>query len=125
MKNSLLEINELNGVWGSLLCNNQAEIISSVPPANLNKAALENITRHCVEILSTSSVSGQGFKEIVIHFQQRRIFILDLEQAILIVLCTPSIDISLLRMTINVITSRWQTDSKIQKQFKDNYVERL
>jgi len=125
MKNSLLEINELNGVWGSLLCNNQAEIISSVPPANLNKAALENITRHCVELLSTSSVSGQGFKEAVIHFQQRKIFILDLEQAILIVLCTQNIDISLLRMTINVITSRWQTDSKIQKQFKDNYVERL
>ena len=63
--------------------------------------------------------------EAVIHFQRRKIFILDLEQAILIVLCTPSIDISLLRMTINLITSRWQTDSKIQKQLKANFVERL
>jgi predicted regulator of Ras-like GTPase activity (Roadblock/LC7/MglB family) len=125
MKNSLLEINELIGVWGSLVCNNQAEIISSVPPADLNMAALENITRHCVELLSPRSVSVQDFNEAVIHFQQRKIFILDLEQVILIVLCTPSIDISLLRMTINVITSRWKTDSKIQKLFKDNYVERL
>jgi len=125
MKNSLIEINELIGVWGSLLCNNQAEIISSVPPADINKAALENITRHCVELLSTSSLSMQGLMEAVIHFQQRKIFILDLEQAILIVLCTPSIDIPLLRMTINLITSRWQTDSKIQKQLKANFVERL
>ncbi len=125
MKKSLIEINELIGVWGSLLCNNQAEIISSAPPTDINKAALENITRHCVELLSTSSLSVQGLMEVVIHFQQRKVFILDLEQAILIILCTPSIDISLLRMTLNVITSGWQTDSKIQKQLNDINVERL
>jgi predicted regulator of Ras-like GTPase activity (Roadblock/LC7/MglB family) len=125
MKKSLIEINELSGVSGSLLCNNQAAIISSDPPADINKAALENIIRHCVEFLSTSSLSVQGLMEIVIHFQQRKVFILDLEQAILVVLCKPSIDISLLRMTINLITSRWQTDSKIQKQLNDIFIERL
>jgi len=62
---------------------------------------------------------------MVFYFEQRRLFILDLEKAVLIVFCTPSIDMSLLRMTINVATSSWKEDKGIQKLFDDNFVERL
>ena len=125
MIQGLKEINELTGVWGSLLCNNQAKVIASAPPADFNLSALENIARHCVDLMSPGNESFQDLREVVVHFQQRKLFIMDLEQAILIVLCTPSIDISLLRMTINVMIIRWEADSKIQKQLKDNFVERI
>ena len=125
MKQSLLEINELAGVGGSLICNNQGGVIASAPPAGFNQSALENIARHCVELLSTGGDSVQGLQEVVMHFQEKRLFILDLQQAILVVLCTPSVDISLLRLTINVITSSWDEDSQVQKQLSENYIERL
>ncbi|MCJ7733637.1 MAG: hypothetical protein MUP11_03720, partial [Anaerolineales bacterium] len=54
----------------------------------------------------------------VIHYSERKIFVLDLEQAVLVVFCSPSVDISLLRMSINVVTTRWLSDNKIQKQLK-------
>ena len=125
MKDGLREINELVGVWGSILCNNQAEIIEDISPPGFNKPALENIARHSLELISTGSETVQDLQEAVFHFQQRTIFILDLQQAILIVLCTPSIDISLLRLTINVVAARWEEDAKVQKRFHDSYVERI
>ena len=124
MKQGLQEINELDGVWGSLICNNQGDLIASVPPPGFESSQLENISRHCVQMLSESSVSVQGLEEMVFYFKQKRLLVLDLQQAVMIVFCTPSIDISLLRMTINVVTSRWDGDKKIQKQFRDRFVER-
>jgi len=125
MKKGLAEINELEGVWGSFICNNQGGLIDSAPPPDFNKSALENIARHSVELLSTGAESVQGLKEVVMHFQEKRLFVLDMQQAVLVVLCTPSIDISLLRLTINIITARWEEDSKVQKLLSKNYLERL
>ena len=125
MKDGLNEINGLIGVWGSILCNNQAEIIEDISPPGFNKSALENIARDSVELISIGSETVLDFQEAVCHFQQRKIFILDLQQAILIVLCTPSIDISLLRLTISVVATRWEEDAEVQKQFHENYVERI
>ncbi len=125
MRQGLTEINELEGVWGSLIINNQGGVIASAPPPGFNQSALENIARHCVDLLSTGGESIPGLKEVVMHFQDKRLFVLDMQQAILLVLCTPSIDISLLRLTINIITSRWDKDSKVQKQLSENYLERL
>jgi predicted regulator of Ras-like GTPase activity (Roadblock/LC7/MglB family) len=125
MNQGLKEINELTGVWGSLLCNNQAGVIASAPPADFIGSALENIARHCVDLMSPGNESFQDLQEVVVHFQQKKLFILDLEQAILIVLCNPGVDISLLRMTINLMITRWEADRKIQKQLKANFVERI
>jgi len=125
MKQGLQEINELTGVWGSVVCNNQGEVFSSAPPPGFNKSNLENVSRHCVEMLASGTEFVTGLGEIVFHFEQRRLYILDLEKAVLIVFCTPSIDISLLRLTINVATSSWKEDNEIQKKIDDNFVERL
>lgn len=125
MKNGLLEINELVGVWGSILCSNQGELIESSPPTGLNESTLENISVQAIELLSSAEKTVIGLREAVIHYSERKLFVLDLEQAILIVFCTPSVDISLLRMTINVITTRWQSDKKIQKKLKEAAVERM
>ncbi|MCJ7716486.1 MAG: hypothetical protein MUO54_08200 [Anaerolineales bacterium] len=125
MKNGLQEINELIGVWGSLVCNNQGDVIVNSSPSSLNKASLENITRHIVELLSSAGDSVQALSEVVLHYSQKILFVLDLKQVILVVICTPSIDISLLRMSVNVVKTRWEGDSKVQQQMKKFFVERL
>ncbi len=118
MKNGLLEINELVGVWGSILCTNQGELIESLPPTGFTNQTLEDISRYAIELLSSAEKSITGLREAVIHYSERKVFLIDIEQAILIEFCTPSVDISMLRMTINVITTRWHSDMKIQKKLK-------
>ena len=125
MNQGLKEINELEGVWGSFICNNQAKILASALPSSLNKSNAENIARHVLAVISTGGDTIQELQEVVIYFQQRRLFILDLQQAILVVICDPSVDISLLRMTVNILTTSWESDANVQKQLIMNYEERL
>ena len=125
MKEGLQEINDLIGSWGSLVINNQGEIIASATPPGLNKADLENISDHVVELFMSAEATVNGLAEVVLHFERKILFIHDLGQAILVVVCIPRADISLLRMTANVVVTTWQNDPNVQKVLKDNFVERV
>ena len=94
-------------------------------PAGLNKSILENINRHAISMFSSADESIQGLSEAIIHYAQKKLFVLDMEKAFLVVICTPSVDISLLRMTVNVVRTNWDGDDKVQKQFQNNFVERI
>lgn len=124
MKAGLKEINELVGVWGSLICNNRGEIIQSITSPGLNKPSLENINRHVISMITTASDPIPGLSELVIHYSQKKIFVLEMEKALLVVVCTPSIDISLLRMVVNVVLTRWEDDAKVKKELENKFVER-
>ena len=125
MKNGLKEINETQGVWGSLICDNQGALIEDLAPPGLNKATLENVSRHVLDMIGTRGEDLAGLNEVVLHYMQRKVFAVDIQQALLIVICTPSVDIPLLRMSINVVIARWQGDPKTQKQFEKVFVERV
>jgi len=125
MKDGLREINELIGTWGSLVCNNQGEIIESITSPGMNKSTLENINRHVISMFSTAAESMQGTAEAVLHYSQKKLFVQDMEKAFLVVICTPSVDISLLRMTVNVVRTNWDGDDKVQKQLRNNLVQRI
>ena len=125
MKDGLKEINELVGVWGSFIANNRGDVILSVAPPALKKPVLENISRQIIELLVSAGDQIDGISEMVFHYSQKKLFLIDLEKAILVVVCTASVDISLLRMTINVIRTGWDSDKSVQKVLEGNYLERV
>jgi predicted regulator of Ras-like GTPase activity (Roadblock/LC7/MglB family) len=125
MKNGLREINELNGVWGSFIANNRGEVLFSAAPPDLKEPILENISRHLLELIGFSGDQLKEHSETVFHYSKKKLFVVDLENAILAVVCTPSVDISLLRMTVNVVRAGWDENPKVQTLLKKNYVERL
>lgn len=97
----------------------------NVSPPTLNKAVLENISRQVLDLLISSGDQIKDLGEMVFHYSQKKLFVLDLEKAILGVVCTPSVDISLLRMTANVVITGWENDQKVQAVLQDNYLERI
>ena len=125
MKDGLKEINELSGVWGSFISNNRGEVLHHNSPPTLNKAVLENISRQALDLFISAGGQITGLRELVFHYSQKKLFVLDLEKAILGVVCTPSVDISLLRMTANVVITGWEADKKVQTILQENYLERL
>jgi predicted regulator of Ras-like GTPase activity (Roadblock/LC7/MglB family) len=125
MKNGLKEINKTVGVWGSLLCDNQGRIIEEVTPPALNKPRMENISRHILETINTMGEELTRMEEVVLHYKQRKLFAVDIQQALLIVVCTPSVDIPLLRMSVNVIVTGWQNDPKVKKELAKAFIERI
>ena len=125
MKDGLKEINELSGVWGSFISNNRGEVLLNVSPPTLNKAVLENISRQALDLFVSAGDQIKDLRELVFHYSQKKLFVLDLEKAILGVVCTPSVDISLLRMTANVVITGWEADNKVQTILQKNYLERI
>jgi predicted regulator of Ras-like GTPase activity (Roadblock/LC7/MglB family) len=125
MKSGLKEINETMGVWGSLLCDNQGRIIEDITPPALNKTRMENISRHILETFTTIGEELTGMTEVVLHYKQRKLYAVDIQQALLIVVCTPSVDIPLLRMSVNVVLAGWQNDPKVKKKLEKAFIERV
>ena len=125
MKAGLREISELNGVWGCFVSDNRGDLIMNLTPPDLKKPILENISRQILELMVAAGDHIKELSEIVFHYSQKKLFVIDLEKAILVVVCTPSVDISLLRMTINVTRSAWEDDPKVQSQLQKQYQERL
>ena len=125
MNAGLKEINELVGVWGSFIINNRGEVILSVAPPGLKKPALETISQKVLGLFVSTNDQIKELSEIVFHYSLKKLFIVDLEQAFLAVICTPSVDISLLRMTVNVVRTGWDSDEKVQAFLLNNYLERV
>ena len=125
MKEGLREINDLVGTWGSLICNNQGEVVEAIVPPGLNTSTQGNINRHVIDLFKVAGDSVDGVTEAVLHYDERKVFVLDLEKAFLIVFCTPSADISLLRMTVNLVLAQWEDDPRVQRAFQDQFVERI
>jgi predicted regulator of Ras-like GTPase activity (Roadblock/LC7/MglB family) len=124
MKSGLREINEIDGVWASLVCDNQGNMIEVNSPPALNESDLENIPSNVLDLMTTTSGQLEGLEEVVIHYQERTVFALDLTQAVLVVIGTPSVDVSLLRLSVNVVLARWMEDTSVQKLLKKRFVER-
>jgi hypothetical protein len=61
---------------------------------------------------------------MVFYYSQKKLFVLDLGKAILAVVCTPSVDLSLLRMTANVVRTEWDDDPKVQTFLDKNNLDR-
>lgn len=114
----------MNGVWGSFIANNQGEIMFSLTPPDLKEPLLEDISSHILDLMVSTSEHLKELSEIVFHYAQKKLFIVDLEDAILAVVCTPSVDISLLRMSVNVVRTGWDDDPEVQELLKKNSLER-
>jgi len=125
MRNGLSEINKLVGVWGSFISNNRGEVMLSVTPPQLKEPVLENISQQVLELINSSSDNLKDLSEMTFHFSQRVLLVVDLEKAILTVVCTPGVDLPLLRMTVNVVRTDWDEDEKVQRYLEKNFLERV
>ena len=125
MKDGLKEINQLNGVWGSFIANNRGEVLLSLTPPQLKAQVLEAVSSQVIELIVSSGDQLKELSEMVFHFSQKKFLVIDLEKAILAVVCTPSVDLSLLRMTVNVVCTGWDEDPKVQTYLEKNNLERV
>ena len=116
MDKGLADINAVAGVRGCITCDNRGGVIASVTPSGLDLAALNNIGRQVTLILAALETAGQAMSELDFTYDGARLVARDLGNAVLVVLCEPQVEISMLRLTLNVVTARWKKDSSVQEQ---------
>ncbi len=123
METVLAEINGVPGVRGSFICDGHGEMIVSAVATGLN-AALDGVGREVTQALAALEMVGEAKSELDFAYSRMRVLVQSLGKAVLIVLCEPEVDISLLRLTVNVVTTRLKGQSEIQAQLHAREVPR-
>jgi predicted regulator of Ras-like GTPase activity (Roadblock/LC7/MglB family) len=123
MDKVLAEINALDGVVGSFICDNHGNVIINTVPVNLNIAALRGISRQITQAIAARMQNI--IHEIDLTYEGFRVLIRDLHQAALVVLCKPDIDIALLRLTLNVNFSKSDIETKLRDIVPEERVIRI
>ncbi len=123
MDKVLAEINALDGVQGSFICDNHGNVIINAVPVNLNIGALRGISRQVTQAIAARIQNG--IHEIDLTYEGLRVLIRDLNQAALVVLCKPNIDIALLRLTLNVNFSKSDIETKLRDNIPEERVIRI
>jgi predicted regulator of Ras-like GTPase activity (Roadblock/LC7/MglB family) len=113
MEQVLAEINALDDVLGSFICDNHGNVIVNAVPVDLNIAALRGISRQVTQAIAARI--QHRIQEIDLTFTGFRVLIRDLHQCVLVVLCESDIDIALLRMTLNVNFAKADIEAKLSE----------
>jgi predicted regulator of Ras-like GTPase activity (Roadblock/LC7/MglB family) len=124
MKKVLADINGVAGVRGSFICDNRGEVIANATPTGLDTVTLNGIGRHVTLTLAALETAGEAICDLDFTYEEARLVVRDLANAVLVVLCEPQVDIAMLRLTLNVAVAHCEDDGEIQSQFEARAAEK-
>jgi hypothetical protein len=87
-------------------------------------AELEGVGGEVTQTMAALEMIGEAKSELDFAYLRTRVVVHDLEKVVLIVLCEPKVDVSLLRLTVNVVTTRLKGYSDMQAQLDAREVEK-
>jgi predicted regulator of Ras-like GTPase activity (Roadblock/LC7/MglB family) len=116
MEQGLQEINSVQGVQGSLVCDNQGAVFASGPPEGVEEQHLEEICRHCLDALTAVEIVQGPCEELDLKFPEYRVLVRDYQTHLLLILCSPRVNPSLVRLSVNVVTAQWKEDQAVQRR---------
>lgn len=103
MANRLNEINSITGVMDSVLINKDGSIVSLQKSPYLTKGLLESISKEVLKLDATIDAAGEGINGFDLLYDYGRVVVQKGGDFYLVVLCSSSVDTSLLRLTLNVV----------------------
>lgn len=119
------ELFRINGVKSVYAVNNRAEMIAGKLDA-IDKKAAESLASHIVKIFAIGMYSQTKKKssEIELLYDKGRVFAIDCNRYVLIIVCTEDVAISMVRLTSNVIIKTISEDKKLYKEFTKDIIDK-
>lgn len=124
MQQGLSELKDVPDVYGCFLAGNSGQVLEVDPPLEITRGELEAISLHVIQVLLGLATWGDSVREVDFIYHESRLVVRDLERAALVMICRPEVDISLLRLTLNVVTNRWAEDPAVQEKLDESGEER-
>lgn len=125
MEGGLKEILDIKDVTACLLFDNQGRLLEDVGHVEGTLDPIKTTGNLAVETLATLTAEGRECTQMDYVFDRYRVVVHDLQKAVLVVICQPGVDISLLRLTMSVATDRWDEDPTVRKYLDTHAEERL
>jgi len=114
MKEKLMEINSLKGVWGYFLCDNMGKILEREMPIVFMKH-LGMMGKEVTQVIGLLENLSRSPENLELLFEDGRVMIMSLKNFTLVVFCDPNVDIPTLRSKMNVVISEIQGNPKMQE----------
>lgn len=116
MQEGLAQIKTMAGVQDTFICDSRGKVIAGVVSGGLNKATRTRIGREAALIMAALEAAGEPMGEMDCRYEGARLVVRTLANAVLMVLCEPQTDIAMLRLTLDVVTTRFKADSGMESQ---------
>jgi hypothetical protein len=124
MEHGLAQISAHPQVGGAFICDNRGEVIVSSSPAVLATVTMSTMGREVGRIVEALEGTGRSAARLDFTYSNWRLLAVDLSDAILLVVCEATADISFVRMTTDVVLTSWRRDAEVQRRLKRHRVER-
>ncbi len=124
MENGLNEIQSVQGVQACFVADNVGKIYASAPGPGLDDRDLQDISRLCLEALVAVDQVEDQITELDFSTSAATVLVRDYNSYILVILCDPDVNTSLIRLSINVVSSQWQEDQNIQRRIENHQMVR-
>lgn len=113
MKEKLMQINSLKGVWGYFLCDNMGKIMEREIPIVFMKH-LAMMGKEVTQVIGLLENLSRNPGNLELLFEDGRVMIMCLKNLTLVVFCDPNVDIPMLRSKMKVVISEIQGNSEVQ-----------
>lgn len=124
MENGLNEIKSVQGVQGCFVADNKGQIYAKASVSGLDDRKLQEISRLCLEALVSVDQVEDQISELDFSTSESTVLVRDHQSYLLVILCNPDVNTSLVRLSINVVTSQWSEDKKIQRRIENHHQAR-
>lgn len=125
MEDGLHELLGISDVVSLILYDNQGEILHQMGLDKFSESETAALGELILHILSSLGESGETYLEGDVSFARWRVFFRDLNQALLVLICNPAVDMSMVRLTLNVIVEDWRDDRRVQGYLSRHEVDRI
>lgn len=124
MEREIEQFAAIRHVGGAFVCDNAGEVVLSSSPAVLATVTMNTIGREVARVLLALESAGHRADRLDLRFDCWRLLAHDMADAILFVVCEPEVDMSLLRMTTDVVVAAWENDPRARKRLAGHRKER-
>ena len=120
------ELFRINGVNSVYAVNNRAEMIAGKLAGSVYKEVAERLASHIVKIFAIGLYSNNAKKssEIELLYDNGRVFAIDCNRYVLIIICSADVSISMVRLTSNVVIKTITQDKKLFKEFTKDVIDK-
>ncbi len=118
MKDKLEEINSINGVKTSFVFFNDGEVVFDKLPSGFDPDNCMEIAKDVVQVSAMFDRLATPLSEFDFKYDTGRVIVFPNSNFNLIVLCLPTVSISMLRLTVNVALADLENDKKFQKRIQ-------
>lgn len=116
MERGLQEIASVDQVEGAFVCNSSGDVVVSSMPPVLATAAMSHIGKALSQVFGAFEAAGVPVDRLELSFDSWRLYARDLGQAVVIVVAEPYADLSMIRMTVDIVITTWNAGGQLQKR---------